>query len=800
MFSSAVHSTPSPDRCDPCDPFDLRPTLKQYFGYDTFRPGQAEIITQVLKGKDVFALMPTGGGKSLCYQLPALLMPGVTLVISPLIALMQDQVVSLQNNGIGATFLNSSLSQREQRHREQALVRGDYKLLYLAPERFSQEGFWPLIEQIQQQQGIPRMVVDEAHCISEWGHDFRPEYRQLRMVRERLADIPVTALTATATDRVRSDIVHQLALQDPFTFVASFDRPNLYYAVYPKSKRLDADVQLIQLIKSLESGAAIVYCQSRAEVERVAERLCLYQIQALPYHAGLAAEQRQDHQDRFIRDQVQVMVATIAFGMGINKPDVRLVIHYDLPRNIEGYYQESGRAGRDGLSASCILFFSRADRGKIEYLIEQKSDPQEQRIARQQLRQMLDYAETHLCRRRIILGYFSETPDQENCGNCDNCCQPVQLEDRTIEAQKFLSCVYRCQQRFGMKHIIDVLRGSKNQRIQQLGHDRLSTYGIGHDLTARAWQHLGRSLLQQGFLNESQDGYPVLSISDQGWQVLKRQVTVEVPQLESKAVESKTPEPTSDPTSAAPTAQNADQADPNLVQHLRQLRRQLADTQSVPPYVVFPDRTLLEMAQVQPTTLDQMQQIHGVGSRKLAQYGQTFLDAIQQYHLTTRAADQPDDLPDDLENAESSDSTEDASPPPLDQTHRSEVSNVSDLSTPSLDRHAPELNAPEASLRTINPTQAKTLSLYQQGLSVDAIAKQRQLSRGTIISHLAQLLAEGAPLDLDELVSPARQRQIFRSFYDLHSYASLSAVRELLGEEFSYEEIRLVRAAIFQQP
>jgi ATP-dependent DNA helicase RecQ len=717
--------------------------------------------------------MPTGAGKSLCYQLPALLMPGITLVVSPLIALMQDQVLGLLNNGIAATFLNSTLSSSEQRSREQALLRGDYKLLYIAPERLTQAEFWPVIERLQQKHGIPRLVVDEAHCISEWGHDFRPEYRQLKQVRQQLQLIPVTALTATATDRVRGDILQQLDLQQPFQLMASFNRPNLSYGVRPKNK--NTDLEIISLIRSLQSGAAIIYCQSRATTEALAHKLSQRGIKALPYHAGLTAEERQRNQDHFIRDQVQVMVATIAFGMGINKPDVRLVLHYDLPKNMEGYYQESGRAGRDSLPASCILFFNAGDRAKIEYLIAQKTDPQEQRIARQQLRQMTDYAETSLCRRKVILGYFSEILGEESCHNCDNCLDPVEFEDRTIDAQKFLSCVVRCQQRFGMKHIIDVLRGSANQKIKQLRHDHLSTYAIGQDLSVQAWQDLGRNLLHQDFMVESTDGYPTLSLTEKGWDVLKRGQGVQVPKLR-----------TGDELQSQLSEQiSLHEQDQELFQQLRQLRKRLADQQSVPPYVIFSDRTLTEMTQRKPQSLLEFARLNGVGDRKLAQYGEVFLQEIQNVSSPQSSKISPG-------NHASTATPIPSAIPIFDPQHSSSAG------TPSAPPPAPISPALDPS--EISSTCLQTLQLHQQGLSIDAIAKQRQLSRGTIATHLTELLAQGADVDLDSLVPPCRQRRIFRAMYDQHSYTSLTCLREALGEEFTYEEIRLVRAALFQQP
>jgi len=593
----------------------LEQALKHYFGYDAFRPGQRQIVEQALQNQDLLVVMPTGGGKSLCFQLPALLKPGLTVVVSPLIALMQDQVEALRDNGIGATFLNSSLNARAVRDREQKILERKIKLLYVAPERLLSERFLPFLALVREKIGISAFAIDEAHCVSEWGHDFRPEYRQLRSLRQRYPDVPTLALTATATDRVRRDIIQQLALAQPSIHLASFDRPNLYYEIQPKQKQSYS--QMLQLIRQAE-GSGIVYCLSRRKVDEITSKLQQDGVAALPYHAGLSDAERAENQTRFIRDDVKVMVATIAFGMGINKPDVRFVIHYDLPRNLESYYQESGRAGRDGEPARCTVFFSYGDIKTIEYLIDQKPDPQEQRIARQQLRQVIDFAEGTDCRRAIVLGYFGER-FEGNCGNCDNCLHPQPLQDWTIEAMKFLSCVARCQERFGMNHIIEVLRGSKSQKILQYGHQNLSTHGIGKDKSMEDWRLLGRSLLHQGLVAHTTDGYSVLKLNALSWEVMRRQrsVYIAVPTMQKLAPEDK------DHVRAADME--------TLFQRLRSLRKKLADEQSVPPYVVFADTSLKKMAQQQPQTLEEFGKISGVGSHKLAQYGSRFVAEIQSY-------------------------------------------------------------------------------------------------------------------------------------------------------------------------
>jgi ATP-dependent DNA helicase RecQ len=608
---------------------DLSAALKKYFGFGSFRPGQRDIVEDVLAGRDVLAIMPTGGGKSLCFQLPAVLRDGVTLVISPLIALMQDQVRLLQSQGIPATFINSSLSAQEISNRIARARAGDYKLLYLAPERILQgEFFNAQLPRLIEAPGICAIVVDEAHCVSEWGHDFRREYRQLAHVRRRHTHIPILAFTATATARVRQDIVQQLALSEPAVHVASFNRPNLFYSVQPKNKH--SQQELIRYCKS-SAGSGIIYCLSRKRVDEISELLRQNSITALPYHAGLSADERRDNQNAFINDDAQIIVATIAFGMGINKPDVRWVVHFDLPRTLESYYQESGRAGRDGDEAQCILYFSPGDIRAAEFLIQQKIDPvsgepliEEQRIARQQLRQVLRYAESAECRRAIQLAYFGES-FAAPCNACDNCRAPRELQDRTLEAQQFLSCIARLAQRrerYGAGHVIDILRGSESQKVLNSGHAQLSVYGIGKANSVAQWREIARSLLHQGLVSESDDGFGVLSLNAQSWEVLRgtRNVHIHVP---SSSAGSRSPR--------LDTTKELNDADNGLFETLRAVRKRIARENAVPPYIIFHDATLKRIAQCRPSNAQEFISVPGVGQSKLEQYGAEFLEAIRRH-------------------------------------------------------------------------------------------------------------------------------------------------------------------------
>ena len=591
--------------------------LKQYFGFASFRPLQEEIIRDSLAGRDVFAVLPTGGGKSLCFQLPALVRPGLMVVVSPLIALMKDQVDALQAAGVPATFLNSSLGAGGSRPRLRGLHGGEFRLLYVAPERLMLSGF---LEDLKKWQ-VSCFAIDEAHCISEWGHDFRPEYRQISSLREIFPDVPVMALTATATERVRADIVTHLKLRDPAVFVASFNRPNLAYRVTPKDEPLK---QIVAFAKKREDESGIVYCATRASTERVAEALVGRGFAARPYHAGLTATERTENQELFLRDEVRIMCATIAFGMGINKPNVRWVVHHDLPKNIEGYYQETGRAGRDGLPSDCLLLFSGGDVAKQIHFIDEITDEHERNVARAQLRQMVHYGESAGCRRAELLGYFGENFPLDNCGACDNCLEPRETYDGTVVAQKFLSCVYRIRQasRFGagLNHVVEVLTGADTDKIRRWAHDRLSTYGIGGELSRPQWAAVGRELMRLGFVAQSEGEYPVLELTEAGVEVLR----------------SRTPIPLTKPL-ALPKAKRVVkrvgevECDEILFARLRTLRKKLADERHVPAYVVFGDATLRQMAREYPTTDDALADIFGLGVKKRAEFGPAFAAEIAEY-------------------------------------------------------------------------------------------------------------------------------------------------------------------------
>ncbi len=598
---------------------DPRLALKAYFGFEAFRPLQEAIVGDVLAGRDAFALLPTGGGKSLCYQLPAVMRPGLSLVVSPLISLMKDQVDALGAAGIPATYLSSSLDADESRRRVRGLHAGAYRLLYLAPERLT------LPRTIEDLRGwnVSRIAVDEAHCISEWGHDFRPDYRRLAELRDSLGDVPVLALTATATDRVRRDIVQLLKLREPQCYVSGFDRPNLLYRVVPKENTYRG---LLSFIRERARESGIVYAASRRQAEALAEKLRADGIAAAPYHAGLEPRERTRNQERFVRDDVRVICATIAFGMGIDKPNVRYVVHYDLPKNIEGYYQETGRAGRDGLPAECLLFFSGGDVAKQLGFIEEKEDERERRLALEQLRRLIDYAESAACRRIALLGYFGEAPSG-NCGNCDNCLSPREQFDGTLLAQKFMACVVRVRQAsgfgVGLHHIVDVLLGRDTDKVRSWNHDRLSTFALGAGVPRAEWLAVGRELVRFGFVRQTPGLRSTLELTKAGFVALSQRKTVMLTAL---------------PARPSGRSAGADDGDERIFEALRVLRKKLADERDVPAYVIFSDATLRAMSEARPGDERAMRAIPGVGEKKLADVAGVFLAEIAAVLGETGAA------------------------------------------------------------------------------------------------------------------------------------------------------------------
>jgi len=714
---------------------ELLPLLKQYFGFTTFRPLQEEIIRDSLAGKDVFALLPTGGGKSLCFQLPALTRDGLTVVVSPLIALMKDQVDALQASGIPATFLNSSLAADESRKRLRGLHNGEYRLLYAAPERLMLSSF---LEDLQRW-NVRLIAVDEAHCISEWGHDFRPEYRQIADLRKLFPLVPFMALTATATGRVREDIVTHLRLREPNCYVASFNRPNLTYRVIPKNKSYD---QLLHFLRARPKESGIVYCQSRKSAERVAANLTEDGVKSRPYHAGLTPKERSEHQEFFLRDDVRVICATIAFGMGINKPNVRFVIHYDLPKNIEGYYQETGRAGRDGLPSECVLLFSAGDVVKQTQFIDEKPSLKEQQIARAQLQQMVHYAECAGCRRKELLAYFGEEYSAAGCGACDNCLSPRATFDGTLAAQKFLSCVFRIRekQRFGvgLNHLVEVLAGADTEKIRKWDHTQLSTYGIGKEHSRPEWAAIGRELVRLGFLRQKAEKFSVLELTNDGLAALKerRKITLTKPAV--------TPE-----TKTYHVGEIA--CDEVLFDRLRQLRKKLADERDVPAYIIFSDVALRQMARNYPASESEFARISGVGEKKLREFGEIFLGEIAA-HLQSNAR----------------------------QIFADDSFVVS--------------AAPPPSRSSLGDSARETLRRFRSGSSVEQIARERDVTTGTICGHIAEGVERGEPVDLDIFFTADEKKKVAAAFQARGAFA-LSPVFESLGGKIDYGRLRIFRAA-----
>lgn len=729
---------------------ELHSLLKRYFGFTSFRPLQQEIIGDALAGKDVFAVLPTGGGKSLCFQLPALARHGLTVVVSPLIALMKDQVDALQAAGVPATFLNSSLAAGESRPRLRGLHGGEFRLLYVAPERLMLSGF---LEDLKRWK-VNLFAIDEAHCISEWGHDFRPEYRQLATLRSQFPDAPMMALTATATERVRHDIIAQLHLRSPARYIASFNRPNLTYRV---SAKAGAYGQVLDFIRARPRESGIIYCQARKTAESLAARLTVDGLLAAPYHAGMEHQERIRNQEAFLRDEARVVCATIAFGMGINKPNVRFVVHYDLPKNIESYYQETGRAGRDGLPSECLLLFSPADRIKYGRFIDEKPDPREREIARAQLEQMVHYAECATCRRAFLLDYFGEKfvgpnsgrpageaeteGDTLNCGGCDNCLAPRETWDGTVAAQKFLSCVYRIRNKsgfgVGIQHVVEVLCGADTEKIRKWGHQTLSTYGIGAEHSRQEWAAIGRELVRLGYLRQNADKFNAAELTEEGRSALKsrRKITLT--------------RPVAAPGSAGPRAGEIS-CDEALFDRLRQLRRLLADERNVPSYIVFSDVALRQMARHYPQSKSEFSRISGVGDKKLREFGASFMREIVA-HL---------------------------------QANPRQVFAEDSFSAPG-----------DAMRSRLTETVRETLLFRGQGKSVTDIARIRGLKESTIYGHLEEAILAGESVDVNSLLDATARRDIAAAF-GCYGFGNLSGAFESLGGRYAHGLLRIYRAAM----
>ncbi|AEE53866.1 DNA helicase RecQ [Haliscomenobacter hydrossis] len=697
--------------------------LKRYFGYDQFRPLQAEIIRAIFAGKDALVLMPTGGGKSVCFQIPAVTMPGTCVVVSPLISLMKDQVEGLRANGIQAAFLNSAIDSREQLKVEESFYAGALNLLYVSPEKLVSGNFVSILKRGK----INLFAIDEAHCISAWGHDFRPEYTQMGMLKQHFPQVPVIALTATADKLTRKDIVDQLKLEEPGIFIASFDRPNLSLEVRPGQQRLG---QIQEFVQKHPKQAGIIYCLSRKTAEDVAAKLAQQGLKAEAYHAGLSPDRRSKIQDNFINDNIHIICATVAFGMGIDKSNVRWVIHYNLPKNLEGYYQEIGRAGRDGAKADTLLFYSFADVSMLRDIIQNGENAAQNEIQLVKLERMQQYAESLACRRRILLAYFSENLSK-NCGNCDICRNPPQYIDGTQIAQKALSAVYRVNEQVPMGMLIDVLRGSGRKEIRQLGYDTIKTYGAGRDLSQWDWQQYLMQLVNLGYLEIAYDANSVLRLTAASHEVLFKSRTVQL--VKPSSYKERQEEEKAAAKTKPKTLAKQERLRDELFEQLRQVRKEIAQQEGIPPYLIFSDATLEEMAFKKPLSETALLGVSGVGEKKLAQFGQQFLEAILEFVGSTSPKEK-------------------------------------------------------------NLTYKLSLELLKKGLSLEAIAEKRGIETSTVLAHLAYLYETGEEVPLFQFVSKVEIQQILKARGYLENPSSLKTLYDYFDGKMSYDKIKLAMA------
>jgi len=704
-----------------------REILKNVFGYDNFRTLQADIIRSILDKKDALVVMPTGGGKSLCYQLPALIFNGLTVVVSPLISLMKDQVDQMKQIGVEAVLLNSSISKIDYNENIKEVREGKVKLLYVAPETLLKNDILQFLESVN----VECFAIDEAHCISEWGHDFRPEYRKIASVRKRFPAAVCIALTATATARVRSDIRKNLELNESNDFVASFNRGNLFYKIIPKENPLE---QTLEFIKQYKNESGIIYCFSRDSVDRLYSNLKKHGYSVRPYHAGLSDEERQENQELFLKDEVQVMVATIAFGMGIHKTNVRYVIHFDLPKSIEAYYQETGRAGRDGLNSTCLLLYSYSDIHKIRYFMDQKSDGEEKKAAMSQLNALIEYADTSSCRRIPLITYFGEEYTEVYCGMCDNCVSPeVYTDNITVPAQMFLSCVKRTGERFGAGHIIDILRGSKSKKINDFNHQTLSTYGIGKEYSKDTWMKLVRQFMKQKLIISDTEIAGVLKLTDKAYDVMKGIESVSGSMSEDKKRYS--------------SDQGGNDYDSKLFEILRERRKELAVSENVPPYVIFSDKTLFEIASFFPADHESLLKIHGIGAHKIEKYGDMLLSIIISYCRDNG-----------IEKIE----------------HRSAVKTY---------------------LKT--PRYIEISELYNSGISINDLIDKEKIQQRTIIEYLYRYIQDGGSIRRDLLLPLVPSDKNFLSSiiaaFESTGTEKLKPAYEELNGKIDYDTINICR-------